>query len=87
MGRHINSSVAELESPLLLDSSQILENSRSDGKADTKNFAEPISTFEHQTIEDQIRDRAYSLYVQRGRIDGNPEKDWLDAELELLANR
>jgi hypothetical protein len=40
-----------------------------------------------QNIEDQIRDRAYGLYVQRGREDGNAEQDWLDAELELLALR
>jgi hypothetical protein len=40
-----------------------------------------------RTIEDQIRDRAYELYVQRGRKDGSELKDWLDAEFELLANR
>jgi hypothetical protein len=41
----------------------------------------------NRTIEDQIRDRAYELYEQRGRRDGNAQQDWLDAEFELLANR
>jgi DUF2934 family protein len=41
----------------------------------------------HQNIEDQIRDRAYTLYVKRGYREGYAEQDWLDAELELLANR
>jgi hypothetical protein len=38
-------------------------------------------------VEDQIRDRAYELYVQRGCRGGNALQDWLEAELELLANR
>jgi hypothetical protein len=40
-----------------------------------------------RSVEDQIRDRAYQFYVQRGSQDGNAVQDWLDAELELLANR
>lgn len=34
--------------------------------------------------EDQIRERAYQLFVQRGCIPGNPIVDWLDAEHQLL---
>jgi len=41
----------------------------------------------NRSIEDQIRDRAYELYLQRGRRDGKAQQDWLDAEFELLANR
>lgn len=33
--------------------------------------------------EEQIRDRAYQLFVQRGCVPGNPALDWLDAELQL----
>ena len=33
--------------------------------------------------DEQIRKRAYELYEQRGRIDGQELDDWLQAELEL----
>jgi hypothetical protein len=39
------------------------------------------------SIEEQIRDRAYQLYMQRGYRDGHAVQDWLDAEFELHANR
>lgn len=39
------------------------------------------------SIEEQIRDRAYQLYVERGYQDGSALQDWIDAELELMANR
>jgi hypothetical protein len=35
--------------------------------------------------QDQIRRRAYELYVQRGRLDGYDEQDWLQAEAELTS--
>jgi hypothetical protein len=38
-------------------------------------------------VEDQIRERAYELYLQRGSREGQAEQDWLDAEYEILANR
>ena len=34
-------------------------------------------------ITDVIRARAYELYEQRGRIDGNDLEDWLQAEAEI----
>ncbi|HEY4660669.1 MAG TPA: DUF2934 domain-containing protein [Terriglobales bacterium] len=34
-------------------------------------------------LDEQIRKRAYELYEQRGRIDGQELDDWLQAELEL----
>ncbi len=39
------------------------------------------------SIEEQIRDRAYQLYLERGARDGHELEDWLDAEFELHANR
>ena len=36
--------------------------------------------------EDDVRLRAYELYVQRGGTPGNDVGDWLQAEQELRAN-
>jgi hypothetical protein len=36
-----------------------------------------------QPSPDQIRQRAYELYVERGYVDGRDEEDWLAAEREL----
>ena len=33
--------------------------------------------------EEAIRQRAYQLYEQRGRVDGHAVEDWLAAEAEL----
>jgi hypothetical protein len=35
--------------------------------------------------DDQIRQRAFEIYVSRGATPGNPEWDWQQAELELRA--
>lgn len=37
--------------------------------------------------EEQIRRRAYELYVQRGGVGGNQADDWLRAEAELRGRR
>jgi hypothetical protein len=46
---------------------------------------------EHDRIDprvaEQIRQRAYQLYEQRGRIDGFDLEDWLQAETEILGGR
>ena len=34
---------------------------------------------------DQIRQRAYELYVARGQEDGHELEDWLQAEAEISA--
>lgn len=36
---------------------------------------------------DQIAERAYSFYIERGWKHGHHEQDWIRAELELLARR
>jgi hypothetical protein len=40
-----------------------------------------------RSTEERVRERAYELYVQRGKRDGNAERDWYDAQEELLAFR
>jgi hypothetical protein len=45
----------------------------------------PDSNQQQKTIEEQIRRRAYQLYVQRGREDGHDLEDWLAAEAEITA--
>ena len=37
----------------------------------------------HSTGEQQIRDRAYEIYLQRGEQPGYELEDWLQAEREL----
>jgi hypothetical protein len=34
--------------------------------------------------EEAMRDRAYELYQERGRLDGRAIEDWLTAEDELM---
>ena len=38
-------------------------------------------------VEDRIRQRAYELYEQRGRGDGQELNDWAQAEQEVLNSR
>jgi hypothetical protein len=42
---------------------------------------------EPETLEDQIRARAYELYEERGMEDGNDLDDWLRAEAELTSGK
>ncbi len=35
--------------------------------------------------EEQVRRRAYELFLQRGGFWGNPEQDWFQAEAEVRA--
>jgi hypothetical protein len=37
--------------------------------------------------EDEIRQRAYQLYEERGRQDGHALDDWLRAEAEITRNK
>lgn len=44
-------------------------------------------TQDHLGIEEEIRQRAYELYEQRGRQEGFHDEDWARAETEILARR
>ena len=39
----------------------------------------------HSTCEEEIRLRAYEIYLQRGSQPGHEVEDWLQAELELTS--
>jgi Protein of unknown function (DUF2934) len=39
----------------------------------------------HSTREQEIRIRAYEIYLQRGGQPGNELEDWLQAERELIS--
>jgi hypothetical protein len=41
----------------------------------------------YEPAMEEIRARAYEVYVERGRIDGFHLKDWLQAEEELKRSR
>ena len=47
----------------------------------------PTAINEPQELEDQIRERAYELYEERGREDGHDEKDWLRAKEEITIKK
>ena len=38
----------------------------------------------HSTREQEIRNRAYDIYLQRGAQPGNEVEDWLQAEHEII---
>ncbi|MCL4220923.1 MAG: DUF2934 domain-containing protein [Phycisphaerales bacterium] len=44
----------------------------------------PVPESKPRPTEDQIRARAYQLFIERGCIPGNPVVDWLDAEHQLI---
>ncbi len=46
----------------------------------TAPISEPAAS---SVTEEAIRERAYELYEQRGRVDGHAVEDWLAAEAEL----
>jgi Protein of unknown function (DUF2934) len=37
------------------------------------------------SLEERIRERAYTLWLENGCADGNAEQHWLAAEREMLA--
>jgi len=53
---------------------------------DKSNTPPPAKTAIHSPVpsHDQIRERAYQLYENRGRETGRAEQDWLRAEQEIL---
>lgn len=58
-----------------------MENSRST----VNELEEPVPSAGEFDIQESIRLRAYELYVERGRIDGFAQEDWLRAESETQA--
>ncbi len=45
--------------------------------------AEPRKNLVPINLEEEIRRRAYELYVERGSTPGNENEDWLTAEREV----
>ena len=41
------------------------------------------ATRPNPSLEQQVRNRAYQLYEERGREDGHELEDWLRAEAEI----
>ncbi len=64
--------------------------SKAEGSKDANGKSKTSLILDHhfkRSLEDRIRERAYELYVGRGCQDGAAERDWLEAELEILAGR
>ena len=38
-----------------------------------------------ERVEERIRERAYQLFQEREENQGDPEKDWFDAQWQLVA--
>ena len=43
----------------------------------------PVSKAPVSNLQEEIRRRAYELYLQRGGVPGNENQDWLVAEQEV----
>jgi hypothetical protein len=52
-------------------------------RATTATPATPLTA--HRPSDQEIRDRAYLLFLARGGNPGQPEDDWYAAEAELMA--
>jgi len=46
-----------------------------------------VETSVAPTLEEQVRQRAYELYVQRGGNGGSPEQDWFRALEEISSQQ
>jgi hypothetical protein len=49
--------------------------------------ADPVAADAPEPAEDDIRQRAYEIYLERGQQPGSPIDDWLQAEAELKSHR
>jgi hypothetical protein len=93
----VNRAFAELEHPIQFETEERVRALKEINPIPRQQDREPAELLDSPAlksdaarnleIEQQIRDRAYCLYVERGREDGHEIEDWLEAELELLANR
>ena len=76
---------------------KITENSKRRGKKaasaqppavlESRQDAVPASKVPVRDLEEEIRRRAYELYLQRGATPGNPSQDWLVAEQEVRSQQ
>ncbi len=57
---------------------------QSRGKVVALDFHTPAIEPVQRPTDDQIRARAYQLFVERGCVPGSPVIDWLDAEHQLI---
>jgi len=54
-------------------------------KSDPSKQPKPFKKESASTVsEDEIRTRAYQIYESRDRINNNPDKDWSQAQSELM---
>ena len=56
-----------------------------EGEGDLLISGQTASAQTAATIEEQIALRAYEIYLERGKTDGNDVEDWLQSECELRA--
>ena len=54
-------------------------------KRKVRSKPENIPTDAHPNLEEEIRRRAFEIYVEHGREDGHDLDDWLEAESEITA--
>jgi hypothetical protein len=55
-------------------------------KAQRKTRTIRLVTADHREItKDDVAQRAYELFLARGRLDGHDVEDWLEAERQLVA--
>ncbi len=75
--------------PTPVTSSKISDISTAPAKRVTSVNPDPANsgTKTNGDLEAAIRNRAYQLYEERGRMDGMDYEDWLQAEREVLAQQ
>jgi hypothetical protein len=59
---------------------------RSTGLTEPDTEAKESEGLLHSSREQEIRNRAYEIYLQRGGQTGDELQDWLQAERELTTN-
>jgi hypothetical protein len=65
------------------DSSNVRKNSRAKAPVSPSPDAGPGTISAVPPTEEQVRRRAYELFLQRGGFWGSPEQDWFQAEAEV----
>lgn len=65
------------------DSSSVRKSSRAKAPAAPSSDASTNTISVVPATEEQVRRRAYELFLQRGGFWGSPEQDWFQAEAEV----